>query len=219
MIKKVFSVLTFLALAGTAQAAPITFNFSCDASLGSDCAGDEGGSITLTTSDLGGGLYDYNIEIDNVSIAALVTGFGFDFTPDFDVTQMSNFSMERWNGSSYEDVSANWQVSEGTQSVSAGTSFGGVFLDFIDFDVDQTQSVNQYALGNLTTLDGIASFTSTQNMTASGALLRLQRTGENRDGSLKLVDSTTTVTVSEPATLGLLGLGLIGFGMARRRKI
>lgn len=212
MFRKILPMLAFLAFAGTAQAGPITFDFSCDPSLGSDCAGDEGGSITIDYTD-NGAFYTYDVSIDNVSTDALVTGFGFDFSPDFMFANMSNFLIERYDGTSFEDVTSNWNVSEGSQSVSAGSSFDGIFLDFIDFDASQTGNINKYAIANFGALDARISFDYTSLLTANGALMRLQRTGDNGEGSLKLVDST--ITVPEPSTLALLGLGLFGMGARR----
>jgi hypothetical protein len=220
MIKKILPMLAILALAGTANADPITFDFSCESDGGADCAGDEGGSITINITDNGDGSFTYDIDIDNVSLMALVTGFGFDFTPDFDITQMSDFSVARLEAdNTYTDVTSNWAVSEGTQSVSNGESFNGIFLDFIDFDAAQTGNVNAYAIANNGTLDGDISFNYTSMMTVGGALMRLQRTGTSGEGSLKLVASTPPTDVPEPGTLGLLGLGLLGLGLARRRKV
>jgi hypothetical protein len=217
LIGAIATITTGLVGMGSAQAFT-SFTFSC--TISSACAGNEGGILDIYSTDNGDSTFTYDIQINNTSLKALVTGFGFDFTPDFDISLISDFSATRIgsDGSTLEDVTSKWKLSEGTSSVSSGSSQNGINLDFIDFDADQTKSVNDYAIANYSTFDGFFSFKSTQDLTATAGLLRLQRTGTDGNGSLKLVDQTPE-EVPEPMTiLGTMFAGGFGYMMKRKQK-
>jgi hypothetical protein len=219
LIGAIATITTGLVGMGSAQAftSLTSFTFSC--TISSDCAGNEGGILNIG-SEQNGSNFTYTIEVNNTSFNALITGFGFDFTPDFDISLISDFSATRIgsDGSTLEDVTSKWKLSEGTSSVSSGSSQNGINLDFIDFDADQTKSVNDYAIANYSTFDGFFSFKSTQDLTATAGLLRLQRTGTDGNGSLKLVDQTPE-EVPEPMTiLGTMFAGGFGYMMKRKQK-
>lgn len=218
LIGSIATITTSLVGMGSAQAFT-SFTFGC--TISSDCAGNEGGILDIYSTDNGDSTFTYKINVNNTSLNALVTGFGFDFTPDFDISLISDFSAQRIgsDGSTLENVTNNWKLSEGEQSVSSGSSQNGIKLDFIDFDAARSGgSVNTYAIANYSNFDGFFSFKSTQNLTASAGLLRLQRTGTDGNGSLKLVDQTPE-EVPEPMTiLGTMFAGGFGYLMKRKQK-
>lgn len=201
-------------IANPAQA--LSFNFGCDSSIDPvNCAGNEGGIIDITSS-FDSGSYLYTVKVDNTSSIAVVTGFGFDFDPNFQASDLiaNSLSVVRADGT---NISSRWSLSAGTQSVSNGSSYNGISLDFIDFDGADTGGrggINASGIFNTTAtplFDGTIQFRLNRDLTAQGALLRLQRTG-NGGGSLKLVNDTVPTPA---AVLPILG-GL--FGAAFRRK-
>lgn len=196
----------------------VTFNFSCDGSINpNDCAGNEGGSLDVT-SVLDSGNYLYTVDVNNTSGAAAITGFGFDFDPDFDLSLLvaNSLSVIRADGT---DISSRWALSAGTQSVSNGSSFDNISLSFIDFDGADTGGpggINASGIFNTTGIDATIQFRFTEDLSAQGGLLRLQRTGTAGGGSLKLVDTNgdtpdpDPVTTPEPGTAGAMALLALG---------
>lgn len=204
-----------IALTGAfAPSQAATFSFSCDPVLGADCAGNEGGILDVTSA-LDAGSYLYTVKVNNTSLAAGITGIGFDFLPDFDASYLvaGSLSVVRADNT---NITGYWDVSPGTSSVSQGSSFDGISLSFIDFDAagDSGGSLDKRAIFNTHAGDDATiSFRLTQDLAIDGALLRLQRTGDDGEGSLKLVD------IPEPATTAALGLfALAGLGVMKKKE-
>ena len=201
------AALASVALSAPAQAA--SFNIGCTGS-DADCNGESGTlSITYDGSSL------YTVEIDNMATNdATITGFGFDFGDAFDFSEIQVASFTASVGGS--DVSADWSISDGNQNVSAGTSYSGISLDFINFDAKSQGQ--QGSIANSGGLDATFTFTSTQDFLANagGGLLRFQSSGIDGEGSLKLVctdsDGCVSEKVPEPVSglVSLLGLSVAG---------
>lgn len=128
----------------------------------------------------------------------------------------------------YYTVAYPLQSGTGIFTAAAGTSYN--YFGLYWGSIDDYNKLNFFSGGNL-----IASITGSDVIAAGTALGNQTAPGSNRyvnfffDGSFDRIDFSTTqfafesdnhafASVPEPATLGLFGLGLLGAGMARRRR-
>jgi voltage-gated potassium channel Kch len=132
------------------------------------------------------------------------------------------------DSSFYYTVAYPQQTGTGTFNASPGASYN--YFGLYWGSIDDYNTLNFFSGGNL-----IASITGSNVIAAGTALGDQTAPGSNRyvnflfDTSFDRIDFSTTqyafesdnhafASVPEPATLGLFGLGLLGAGMARRRK-
>ena len=128
----------------------------------------------------------------------------------------------------YYTVAYPLQSGVGTFTADAGSSYN--YFGLYWGSIDDYNSLSFYSEGSL-----IATITGTDVIAAGTALGDQSAAGSNRyvnflfDTSFDRIDFSTTqfafesdnhafASVPEPATLGLFGLGMLGAGVARRRK-
>lgn len=99
----------------------------------------------------------------------------------------------------------------------AGLNLAGVKLNFVGPSEEFANSVASYVtLGHFIGLPGTVGFAVDGDTTTHTAL---GYTTANDPQRLRItVGFASSVTVAEPGTLALFGLGLVGMGFARRRK-
>lgn len=217
-MKNIFKTLAcsfvLLSLAGTANALMIERTYT-----------DPDGSGVVTYNDLGGNVLE--IEIDNTTptnLDSLITGLVFDIVADIngasyqvfdgDNNDITTFWGIAFNASGnitpgntevdlYFDTNQGIEggIYNGDGGANPNPNPGNAYTDIARIVLDVTDPV-PWVLAS----DGI-----------SNDILRMQQTGSDGEGSLKIPGDGGGTPAPIPGTLFLLGLGLIGLARTRVR--
>jgi len=172
------------------------------------------GALAQVRSDVslvgtGEGSADANVGLDATFIFSLMNPIqiGFDFNAVLDLIAHAD------PGTTFP---GNAQASSGLEITLSELNTGNVVFDFSNFDsglrtgCDLGHTINRNAPFN-----GTSSYNCTDTFSATTGILSNQNTYQL---SIRQTVDSDALLIPEPGTIALLGAGLFGLGMARRRR-
>lgn len=197
--------------AAAASAVPVTFDFANNASKNSP--------TYYNTLELSQGGLDLDVDgyrdgfwgLSDAQIARSVNGLG---------VKGGDTNSEVDGGNGDELVVFDFSQEVEIQSISFMFFDGNDEAEIIDFDARLfwEKYVETITKDETSTNAGVSSFTFSDNFFTSLLGVGTTDGGDNFTIRSLTVNTKTAASVPEPSVIGLLGIGLIGLGMCRRRS-